>query len=249
MRKNKATRRDILKSGAGHCGRRDARSAGANGCTGAERCRPCPCTAEQAYPAQRRHHPFGRSEGRRFRIRRRADRGRQDPRNPSRHCRNRCSGCRCHEPHPHPRLCRHPQPFLSGPAALEPRQRPGRSRLQPRRPEQAHACLYARRRLCRRADHRARLHRDGHDRDHRSLADQPHARAPRRRHPRAAGVRHPRGLRLFARGRAEAAMAAGYRPHSEDLFQLEGPAADAGAGDRASTRRWSKRRAPPACRP
>ena len=40
---------------------------------------------------------------------------------------------------------------------------------------------------------------------------------------------HPRGLRLFARRRAEGAVSAGHCPHSEDLFQLQGSAPDAGA--------------------
>ena len=146
-----------------------------------------------------------------------------------RRLRRRGRDCRCVEPNPDPRLCRHPQPFLPGAAAKLAAQRPGRSRLQPRRPEQVDARLHAGRCLCRRADHRARLHRHGHDRDHRSLPDQPHARAQRRLHQGVAGCRHPRGLRLFARRRGGDAMAAGHRAPAEDLFQLEGPAADARA--------------------
>ena len=84
--------------------------------------------------------------------------------------------------------------------------------------------------LCRRADHGARLHRHGHDRDRRPLADQPHARAQRRLHRarlQDAGIRAVYG---YSRG-AGAAMQwpQDIARLAEDLFQLEGPVADAGA--------------------
>ncbi len=228
------SRRDVIAAGAGllagttvaHVAPGVARAQGA---ADAELARVQQGPADRA---QRRHRAVARSEGRRLRVRRRADRGRKDPRGAAQYRGRRRTGCDCrrHQPHPYPRLCRHPQPFLSGAAAklasptalVDPDyNRDVQNKLDAR--------LHPRRCLRRRADHRARLHRDGHDRDRRPLADQPHARAQRRLHQRVAGRRHPRGLRLFARRRAAMRMAAGHCAPAEDLFQLEGPAADPGA--------------------
>ena len=123
----------------------------------------------------------------------------------------RRSGDRRHQPHRGAGLHRHASPFLPGPVAKHPHQRPAQSRLQSRHRQYAHAGLCARGCLCRRARHGARHDRHGHHHRRRHVAGLAYAGAQRRLHSCVAGVRHARGLRLLARQRTRHALPAGYR--------------------------------------
>ena len=165
-----------------------------------------------------------------------ADRGRQDPRGAARtsRCRATLAVIDAAQPHRHSRLRRYPQPLLPGPAARHPAERHRRSRLQSRHPEQHDAALRAGRCLCRHAVDGARPDRHGHDHHGRPLAGQPHARAHRR--PASGRCRKPACARFSAIRAAlgpARAVSAGYRAAAADLFQLNGPTADARARRRA----------------
>ena len=182
-----------------------------------------------AHPAQGRHRPLGRPEGRRFRARRRADRGRQDPRGPPDIAAGDAGGDRCREPHPHPRLCRHPQPFLSGPAAhslanglVDPDyNRDVQNKLTPAySPDDVYAgvLITALGFIEMGTTAIIDLSQISHTPEHSDACIR------RCRIPASA-----RSMAIRAARARQAAMAAGHRPIAEDLFQLEGSAADAGA--------------------
>ena len=116
-----------------------------------------------------------------------------------------------------------------------------------RRPDRG---LSACRRLCRRADHRARHDRHGHHHRRRYLAGVPHARAQRRRH--CARCRNPAcasSMPIRAAPARRAQYPAGYRPAAANLLQLAGPAAHARAWRRSRRRSTSPTRARSACAP
>ena len=209
------------------------------GCRSECRWTPGPGARPAPHPAQGRGRPHPRPRHRRLRAGGCADRGRQDPRSPAerRNFERRRSGDRRHQSHRGAGLHRHASPFLPGPAAEHPHQRPAQSRLQSRHRQYAHTGLCARGCLCRRARHGARHDRHGHHHRRRHVAGLAYTGAQRRLHSCIAGVRHARGLRLLARQRTRHALPAGYRAAATHIFQLAGPVADAGARRRARHQR------------
>ena len=250
-RKAGSSRRGLLKTRRRSRGSRAIRAALVHRCGCSERRRrACGLAARPSDPPRTRHRAHARSRARRFRIRRCLDRRRQDQRHRPKHrLAARYGRCRLRQPDHHSGFRGHACPFLSRPAQKHASERPRRSRLQSRHPEQSDARLFAVRRSYRRTDHRARHDRHGHDHDRGHRADQPFARAQRCVYSRLAGVRHSRRPRLFPWRGSQRALSAGYRAASAHLFQFARSAAHARDGGQHGSLRRSARHAMPAFLP